>query len=369
MSPPIRFFVFGALVLSAAGCSSKATDAVGATAGAHDAAPPPACPTNTGFLGDANCIAPPAEGAGFQLHYGPVDHDDPVEVAKYILQPGEETVKCYAAKTPNDVDVFSTAYQIHMRPGSHHLIAQTQPNAVPDGFLLCGAAAPTASGLGTELTEVQIDDSATDVAPENQGLAVKIAAKTQAILNFHVINSTNSPILSEAWLNYDYTDESAVKGMRGGVALVGGLGFRIDPGTKQTYQYSCSPSKPTRILSLAAHMHVHGKRLTAWKVSGGARTKVLETFNWDEPGVVYFDTVHQNPKSDAASQQAGSDVSGALTLDPTDSLQWECAVENTSDAVLTFRNEVKTGEMCVVSGAEVRADDPSKATDFTCIRN
>jgi hypothetical protein len=325
------------------------------------------CPSGTGYAGDANCIAPPSEAEGFQLHFGPTDHDDPDEVAKYLLAPSEEIVKCYAEKTHNATDVYSVGYQFHMRPGSHHLIAQTQPTAIPDGFLDCGSVPLSAGGLGG--TQTEEEDYLVDPAPENQGLAIQIPADEQAILNFHVINTTEKPILSEAWLNYFYAPQTEVHGYRGAVFLVGGLGFRIDPQTSKTYQYSCSPNKPTRVLTLAAHMHTHATRMTAWKVSGGVRTKVLEAFNWAEPGTVYFDSVHQNPTSDASAQRTGADISGDLVIQPTDELQWECAIDNTSAQTLTFRNEVQTGEMCVVTGTEVRDDDPMAQGGFGCVRN
>lgn len=349
------------LALASFGCSSAA-DGEPKTAQAAEA-----CVTNSGYAGDAACLAAPSAEKGFQLHYGPRDHDDPSEVAKYVLDPGQEIVDCYATKTANTTDVFSIGYQFHMRPGSHHLIAQTQQAPIPDGFLPCGSVAVSPGGLGG--TQKQEDDYLTDPASENEGLAIKIAQKTQAILNFHVINTTDAPMLTEAWLNYFYAQPSEVRGLRGAVFLVGGLGYRIDPGTKHTYQYSCSPNQPSRILSLAAHMHTHATRMTAWKISGSTRTKVLEAFNWEEPGTVYFDSVHQNPASDAASKQTGADYSGDLRVDPGEQIQWECEIENTSTGVLTFRNEVVTGEMCVVTGAQTNADDPNVASDFTCVRN
>lgn len=351
-------FLFGCL-----GCSSAAEESPpGKGSGAAEA-----CVSNSGYAGDAACLAPPAAEKGFQLHYGPSDHDDPAEVAKFLLQPGQEVVNCYATKTANPTDVFSVGYQFHMRPGSHHLIAQTQAKAIPDGFLPCGTVAVSPGGLGG--TQVQVTDYLVDPAAENQGLAIQIPERTQAILNFHVINATQAPLLAEAWLNYLYADAAEVRGLRGAVFLVGGLGYRIDPGTKQTYQYSCSPNQPSRILSLAAHMHTHATRMTAWKVSGGTRTKVLESFNWEDPGTVYFDTAHQNPPPDAAAKQTGADYSGDLRVDPSDTIQWECEVENTSSSILTFRNEVVTGEMCVVTGTQVNADDPKTKSDFTCVRN
>ena len=36
---------------------------------------------------------------------------------------------------------------------------------------------------------------------------------------------------------------------------------------------------------------------------------------------------------------------------------------------LTLRNEVYTGEMCIVGGTMVPADDPMNPYDFTCAPN
>ncbi len=359
-------FVF----LGAVGCSSSVSQGEGP---AKPAAPSTAqaaetkCATNTGYAGDDTCIEAPPPSLGFQLHYGPNDHDDPDEVAKYLLDPGKEIVSCYDTKTSNAEDVYSTGYQIHMRPGSHHLILQTETKPVPDGFTACGSAAVGPSTLGG--SQVPIVDALTDPAPENQGLAIKIPARTQALFNFHIINTTGAPILAEAWANYLYTDEASVQGYRGSVFLAGGLGYRISPGEKKTFSYSCSPNAPSRILRLAAHMHEHASRMTAWKVSGDQRQKVLETFNWEEPGEVVFDSVHQNPPSNSAAGSTGGDVSGDLVIQPGEQLAWECEVANDTTSTLTFRNEVITGEMCVVTGSQVRDDDPMTPSDFACVRN
>jgi hypothetical protein len=44
-------------------------------------------------------------------------------------------------------------------------------------------------------------------------------------------------------------------------------------------------------------------------------------------------------------------------------------VDNTSGVTLTFRNEVYTGEMCIMTGAMVPADDPMQPDNFTCTMN
>lgn len=357
-----------------AGCSSSSgatspgstTDTPGASTEAKPSTLPDGCPANSGYVGDEMCLAAPAADKGFQLHYGPSDYEDPANEAPYILQPNEETNDCYYETTTNATDQYVSGYEFYMRPGSHHIIMNVNAMAQPAGFATCQANDQTPGLLGASQTPMV--DATQDPAPENQGLAVHVPANSQAVVNFHVINTTAKPILREAWLNYFYIDASQVKGIRGNVFLAGGIGAQITPGTVQTYQYSCSPTRPVRILNLASHMHAYATRETMWKVSGGTPSLVYEGYDWANPVAFSYDTVHTNPLPDRANKTAGAST-GTLKLNPGDTLQWECAVDNTSDVTLTFRNEVYTGQMCVVGGVMVPDDDPMNPYDFTCALN
>ncbi len=324
------------------------------------------CPQNSGYVGDDACLAPPASTDGFQLHYGATNYADHAGVMPYVLDPSQELVDCYYLKTPNTSDVYVGGYQFSMRPGSHHLNIIVNQQAQADGFATCGAN-DNSPGLllGTETPKV---NELTDPAPENAGMATKLPANSQAVINFHVINTTTKPVAREAWLNYMYMDPSKVTQLRGNLFLTGGLAFNIAPGTHQNYTYSCSPDRPVRIVSMAAHMHVHSTRMTAWKVSGGVPSKIYETFDWSAPTEILLDSVHNNPQPDPATQTGGG-VSGLLTLQPSESLQWECEINNTGNDTLQFRNEVFTGEMCIMTGLVVPTDNPLDQYDFTCLRN
>ncbi len=350
----------GAIARSDAGAGAgEAPDARGPRT------PSDGCPANTGFAGDERCLAPPAAEAGFQLHYGPSDYASALELSPFVLAEGSEIVDCFYEKTPNTSDVYVSGYQFQMRPGSHHLLVNVNPEPQEDGFGECLINDMNAGLLGGTQTP-KVDERA-DPAPENEGLAVRLPARSQAVINFHVIDAGAEPILREAWLNYFYMNESDVKGLRGNVFLTGGLGYHIEPGTQQTYRYSCSPERPVRILSLAAHMHAHATRLSAWKVSAQHPTLVYEAFDWAEPLSLKYDSVHDNTDPDRATLTPGGS-SGALTIEPGEALQWECAIDNTSADVLTFRNEVYTGEMCILVGVEVPTDEPMRPYDFTCLR-
>ncbi len=366
-----------AVAVWAAGCTSASSpgmSSAGLDKPSDAGAVAPGCPSNSGFPGDDMCLPAPSATEGFQLHYGPTSYgpDAGAGVAPFVLQPGDETVDCWFEPTPNAEDRYVGGYEFAMRPGSHHLNVNINSSASPDGFGTCQANDQAPGLLGG--TETPFVDERVDPAPENQGLAVHVPANSQAVINFHVIDTGTEAIVREAWLNYFYIDQSQVKGYRGNVFLTGGIGFYITPGTHQTYDYSCSPDRPTRILSLAAHMHVHSTRMSAWKVSsvdGGPPTATLiyETYSWSAPTVLKYDSAHpDNPPPDRATQSPGG-TSGTLVVDPTDTIQWECDVDNTSNDVLTFKNEVFTGEMCILTGSMVPADNPMNPDNFTCTLN
>jgi hypothetical protein len=323
------------------------------------------CPVNSGYPGDSMCLPPPSPAEGFQLHYGPPDYTSASNRQPFLLPPDQESVDCYFEKTPNTEDRYVGAFDFSMRPGSHHLLVNlTQPE--PDGFALCGLTDNATAGLGGSQTPTV--DSRTNPAPENVGLAMKVPANAQAVINFHVIDTGIAPLLREAWLNYYYIDASEVKGLLGGVGLTGGIGFQIQPGTHASYTYSCSPDRPVRVLSLASHMHEHALRMTAWKVTNGQATLVYQSFDWAQPPSYRYDSVTTNPTTDLATSTPGA-ISGPLVITPSDAIQWQCEIDNTGSTVLTFRNEALTGEMCLLTGEEVPADDPMNPYDFSCARN
>lgn len=361
-----------AIWLSGCGASSSHKNpGKSASAPAAAATPstlPDGCPQNSGFAGDDMCLSPPPGGGGFQLHYGPADYGDPTALAPFLLGPGQESTDCYYLKTPNTTGVYVGGYQLYLRPGSHHLNVDVNSAPSPDGFGTCQPNDQSPGLLGGLVTPPTLDEK-TDPAPENEGLAVLLPANSQAVINFHVINAAAKTTLREAWANYFYIDPSEVKGLRGTLFLIGGFGFNIDPWTRQTFQYSCSPSRPVRILNIAAHMHAHAMRMSVWHVDKAHQTTlVYEAFDWANPLLARYDSAHTNDPSDRATQTPGAS-SGQLVVTPGETIQWECDINNTSDNVLTFRNEVNTGEMCIVSGEVVPADDPMTAAGFQCVVN
>ena len=90
------------------------------------------------------------------------------------------------------------------------------------------------------------------------------------------------------------------------------------------------------------------------------REQIYEDYDWQEPTELSYNSVVTNPVADPVRREAGGS-SGILNFEIGDTLEWECEIDNTSDEVLRFRNEVFTGEMCNVFGSSV-----APATFWSC---
>jgi hypothetical protein len=105
------------------------------------------------------------------------------------------------------------------------------------------------------------------------------------------------------------------------------------------------------MVDIYSHYHVNTVRMSAWKVATttGERTKIYESYNWDEPGVLALNTVTQNPAPDPNTKMTGG-ISGILEFDKGDRIEWECEVHNQRSVTLHYVNKALDGEMCNLRG-------------------
>jgi hypothetical protein len=358
------FLVAGVAACSSAGPAEKgaATATVKPEAGAEVQSVTP-CAIHTGYSGDEQCILPPDPSQGFQFHYGPSNYDDPKEVAKFLLMPGEEVTDCVFFVSPNATDVYFNAYHSRLRPGSHHMLLYLQNNTVPEG----GPSACN-QGLSRNLfgaTTPTMDAAGLSNAPENDGLAVKIAPHQQVAMQMHVINVGSTPILREGWANVMYVDKSRVKVLGDPIFFTGGISMSIPVGqTVLNHGTATVPSNAApdfRLVMAIPHVHAHTTRVTAYATIGGVKQKILEQYGQlhvlTETKLTYFDSKTQNLAPDPATQTPGA-YSGDLYMKPGDTIDWEC--EQTNDGIgangvtfttpLQFTEQAYTGEMCNLFG-------------------
>jgi hypothetical protein len=217
----------------------------------------------------------------------------------------------------------------------------------------CSAFGSLGAVPGSQTPTVDVTNDG--LAPEDRGLARWFPEGAMAQFQLHYVNTTTEEVLREAWINLYRMDESDVTGALNSVFMVGDIGVTIPAGTRVVDRLDFAPDLPeaTRIFELNGHSHAHSERFAAFVTpSGGEEQLVYESYNWEEPMVVRYDTVTDNPMPDPGALIDGG-ASGTLMLNPGDTLSWECEVNNTLDHDIGFANEAYNAEMCLLAGAYV----------------
>jgi len=331
---------------------------------------------NGAYPGDRQCIAQQDPALGMQFHYGPTNYDDPKEVAKFVLKPGEEVTDCVFFPTPNADTVYFKEYHSRMRPGSHHMLLYLQPNMVASGGpSACNQGAQTRNLFGAQTPN--LDTSAiADTSPENDGLAIMVAPKQQVAMQAHFINAGTAPILREVWANITFVDKAQVKILGDPLFFISGNTMNIPIGTTTVVTGSATvPANADpnfRVILATGHYHAHTTRFTAYKTVAGQREKLFEEYGKldvaPEPSNWYFTSTAQNAKNDPTTKTPGA-YSGTVYLKPGDKIDWECEVTNNDVSStspppfnapsIRFNNAVYSAEMCNMFGLYAPSLKPS----------
>lgn len=319
------------------------------------------CGLHSGFPGDDLCIKPPAAAEGIQIHVGPSSYDDTAALEPYVIAAGDENVKCFTVRLP-EAGFYYLKQENRMRSGSHHMLI----NLIPD------TGQPEGPATACDLTAIQAvipgsqtpkrDYPGSELAPEDKGLARYLPAGNVASFQLHYVNTRQETLLREAWVNLYRMDESQVTQKLQTVFIVGDFAVNVPPQTRQTTSEEFVPnlSQTTRIFQLNGHSHAHSESFTVWRTRGTDKEQIYQSFNWEDPDVLTFNSVVTNPAPDAASKRDGG-MSGRLDIQPGDKLEWACDVNNTTNKALRFANEAFTAEMCLLAGSYV-GDSPALFT-------
>lgn len=213
-------------------------------------------------------------------------------------------------------DTYVTAFRADAPPGTHHTLLLVTNGGVPDSEELCGpllgANMIFASGIGTD-----------DLAFPD-GVAVKIPAGSQLLLNLHLFNTGAdtlkgvSGVLVKTVAAADVKDEAEM--------IFGGpTNIQIPPNGTQTVEGACIFPGTTTIWSVWAHMHQYG---TNMKVTYDSASGPLVLHD-----AAYSFTDQINYLIDPVTVLAGEQV------------RVECTYKNPTSQTISFGDSSKS-EMC-----------------------
>ncbi len=311
---------------------------------------PDPCGLSSGYPGDEYCLLPPPEGKGVQIHFGPKDYDDPAEIEKFVLEPGEEFNSYGVVHIPTTEERWYNYVKLSMRPGSHHVINQVIQGQPPEGFTTGGQTCDNATIGGFTGTQTLILESPPQgiPAPENEGLGRSLPGNASLCQNYHRYNFTDQPQISEIWYNVWFVDEADVTQRASGVMVLAGPFAGIAPGAREIVTRTTMVGGEGRIVSLFGHRHAATERFAVWL----NEDLIYDSWDWVESRVFNYDSITENSAPDPAAMMDGA-ASGIIDVKSGDAIKVECHVNNTTDQTLRFRNELYTGEMCILFGSSV----------------
>jgi hypothetical protein len=232
----------------------------------------------------------------------------------WSLAQGTETYRCVRQTATSDT--WITAIHPLAPHGTHHTVLMLGPPDGPDGNTECDSALvkPSiyASGVGTDALELP------------DGIAIKVSAGQQLLLNLHLFNASEAEITGTSGIEVKTADAASVVHEAGALLAGKDQGLIVRQGlTTQTG--TCSLAAGTTIIAMAPHMHLLGVHM---KVTYQAAT----------PQVIY----DQDYAFDAQRYVL---LPAPMTSDGTNQLTVDCTYMNPSATPVRFGEHTEQ-EMC-----------------------
>lgn len=232
------------------------------------------------------------------------------------MPPGTEGYVC--ARKTIDQDLYVNAFEAISPPGTHHtLLTMGAPN-VPDGITPCTAAdnnplSVFGSGVGTD--PLTLPD----------GIALRIPAGTQLLLNLHLFNTGTDPMTGTSGQRVRTIPEAEVVELAEGL-LAGTIRIDLPAGVTKTTTGYCTMSSDTTLIAVAPHMHQLGihEKVTAMSSAQGDVVINDAPYDFNEQS---FHAIEPLPMAQG------------------DRVRVDCTHHNTTTSTVTF-GESTLEEMC-----------------------
>lgn len=240
--------------------------------------------------------------------------------ADWTVPAGSELYQCTRVTTTRDMYINQFVPTIPL--GTHHTVVTLDTaGSVPDGTYECSNPF---EGGGLMIYGTGVGSPPRVLPP---GIAVKIPAGAQIVLNLHLFNTDDTELSGRSTIDVGEMDVADVV-HEARVDLFGKITGLIIPTGVQTQSASCTIASELTVFSTSAHMHQLGTHLTATVVpAGGGAAWTLYDEDYD------FDL------------QGYTDEDPFALLHPGDVLTVDCTYNNTTGAPVTF-GESSTDEMC-----------------------
>lgn len=237
---------------------------------------------------------------------------------KWELEPGAEGYRCVRYTLPEDVYFGGVRALIPL--GTHHTVLTVgDDTSTPDGITTCTAstnAQRQIAGSGVGTNEYFLP----------KGVAVRLRAGQQLLLNLHLFNVSEEPLSGTSGTLIKTVDASEIE-HTADIALAGPINLSIPVGGPTVQSGNCTFTQDSTLLAVVPHMHQLGIHLKATAHSSIDGDVVIHdaAYDFDEQLVYPFDK--------------------PVRMKTGDKLQVDCTYMNTTDKLVNFGNS-SLEEMC-----------------------
>jgi hypothetical protein len=263
----------------------------------------------------AACASDPPPGDDVPEDYVPFIEAD------WTMPAGTEGYWC--ARVTVAEDLYVKGFRAVAPPGTHHTALGMAGSTGPDGTFPCEASTVGfqmlfGSGVGTAPFEM----------PE--GVAYKIPAGEQVLLNLHLFNTTTSEMTGTSGIDLLLASEDEIE-FEAETAYIGTFEIEIPPG-EVTQTARCTMQADATIFGVFPHMHKLGTH-----IRGVVHESEEET---DEPRMLI-------DQGYSFEEQLNYDVAPGVEVRAGDVVRADCTFDNPGPGTVGFGDSTDD-EMCVL---------------------
>jgi hypothetical protein len=269
------------------------------------------------------CLALAIWGCGSSDDTPPTEGGSPTEwqtllTGDWTMPAGTEDYVC--VRRTIDEDIYVRALQAINPLGTHHTFLTIGPPSGPDGVTACNVADNHrqmifGSGVGTNAVEFPA------------GVAMKLDAGNQLMLNLHLFNADTAELLGTSGTKMVRVEENDVEFVGENLAALT-LELNIPPQQESSKVAFSTMSADTTIFAVLPHMHQLGTHSKVAAESSIEGERVLHDAPYDFEKQLYYPVE-------------------AIRMAKGDRVRFECTWRNTTDRTIHF-GDSSLDEMCAV---------------------
>ena len=249
----------------------------------------------------------------------------------FVLDPGEEALKCIFMSLPSDEAISVTRIDSVMSVGTHHAILfESDVANEPDGTINdCELLLNVGVRAKAPALPLYLAQTPTGQLEMPSGVALKIDGKKPLMLEMHYLNPTTEPMTAGVTFTATLTHERVADA---GLFASYNIEIAVPPHGVQTVSGHCDPPPGGQFFAMTTHAHRFMTDANVHRYRAGAvLEELVDSTDYENPGFAKWSAPF-------------------LTFESGEEIYYECSYRNDGDTVVNQGQSATTTEMCMAIG-------------------